>query len=620
MDSSPQSSSDGSPSARLVRSVSRRVSERLVKSKRDTQVFMRKPRNLVAIGLFGLMVSRMAYNHLNEMRLTGELLSTFDLGHDKLLSTLELGRLLHEHGVDVSGEQVQKLFGKVDDEGNGFDFSELADIIRIVSVLPPASERLRQISGNRSVLMDGLIVLISGVGLTYLVLHSDAVEKKWAASSFHSAIQYRRMQARCSMLEQNLASLTTERATLEEEIRSLEEASPADDLTARNEQLRALNDRLEQVRQEQEEAKQQLEREVRKWQHEAEKNLREASMTSQKLDRMMTCMKGLGTCVKGLDAFNGIGTGEFNSLGAQKGFCSVQRNIGFHMDCITFGTLESDAQGHSHLRLYETSNSRKLGEGRDCAYRCTEMTSGVEYALKMYTINKKEQRIAIRHDLYAHLSQVGKHPRIVSYERVIESESTIFVLMELLRGKDLFDVVVERTLAEDVARPLFVELVEGLQHLHDTGVIHCDIKPENAMVVGNIDAGSAHVKLIDFGCSCFKSYQKDIEGCVVWDCYMPPEHAADQKLTPEVATDMWRLGCTLYVMLMRRPPFHNDAETRWGREAREHARFCRDPPWDSLSTEAKDLICSLIAGDPAKRLNTEQVLRHPWVAKSQGGN
>jgi len=231
----------------------------------------------------------------------------------------------------------------------------------------------------------------------------------------------------------------------------------------------------------------------------------------------------------------------------------------------------------------------------------------------MYKISNKDQRKAIYNDLYAHRSQVGKHPRIVSYERVIESESTIFVLMELIPGKDLFDVVVEQQLSEAHARPLFAELVEGLHHLHENGVIHCDVKPENAMVLGDPVSGQAHIKLIDFGCSCFTKCEGDLGGCVVWDAYMPPEHISDPKLTPEVATDMWRLGCTLYVMLARRPPFHNDAETRRGREIRESGKFCRDPPFDKLSEEAKDLIASLITGDPSKRPTTAQVLQHPWL-------
>ena len=98
-------------------------------------------------------------------------------------------------------------------------------------------------------------------------------------------------------------------------------------------------------------------------------------------------------------------------------------------DTITFGTIDN-----GKLLLFETSKNQKIGEGRDSAYRCKELETGEEFALKMYTMGNLRQRRSILHDLYAHRLQVGKHPRIVSYERVIESETTIFVLMELLAG------------------------------------------------------------------------------------------------------------------------------------------------------------------------------------------
>ena len=157
-------------------------------------------------------------------------------------------------------------------------------------------------------------------------------------------------------------------------------------------------------------------------------------------------------------------------------------------DTITFGTIED-----GKLLLFETSKSQKIGEGRDSAYRCKELETGEQFALKMYTMSNPRQRRAILHDLYAQRLEVGKHPRIVGYERVIESETTIFVLMELLAGKDLFDILCSKKLTEDQARPLLRHLTEGLQHLHNHSVIHCDVKPENAMVLGSVEDGSAHL-------------------------------------------------------------------------------------------------------------------------------
>merc|ERR1719330_1508953 len=67
--------------------------------------------------------------------------------------------------------------------------------------------------------------------------------------------------------------------------------------------------------------------------------------------------------------------------GAQHGFA---KNIGFSTDTITFGTIE-DRQ----LLMHETRECRKLGNGKDGAYLCMDMTAGQEYALTKYRIKHK---------------------------------------------------------------------------------------------------------------------------------------------------------------------------------------------------------------------------------------
>eukprot|EP00933_Yihiella_yeosuensis_P076114 TRINITY_DN85736_c0_g1_i1.p1 TRINITY_DN85736_c0_g1~~TRINITY_DN85736_c0_g1_i1.p1 ORF type:complete len:333 (-),score=47.23 TRINITY_DN85736_c0_g1_i1:33-1007(-) len=317
------------------------------------------------------------------------------------------------------------------------------------------------------------------------------------------------------------------------------------------------------------------------------------------------------TCIKGLDAFSGAGTNMFASQGAQQGFCSTHKHVGFLVDTITFGTIEN-----GKLLLFETASSKKLGDGRDSAYLAKEIETGNEYAMKMYMITDPAKRRTIFADLYAHQSQVGKHPRIVGYERVIESEKQIFVLMEYLRGKDLFDAVASKVFSEQEARPLFRQMLEGLQHLHDLQVIHCDLKAENVMLLGSRQDGTAEVRIIDFGCSCFTSYEADTAVCTAFDpLYQPPELAENPGLVPVVATDIWRLGCTLYVMLMQHPPFQPDANTKAGIENRKNGNFYKDlaPNYKKLSQEAKDLLSIMIAGDPSKRPTCKELLEHPWV-------
>lgn len=568
---------------------------------------MKKPRKVAALAVFGACVARAVWHQVQEHRRTYDLMAAFDAGHDQHLSSKELASLLQANGVDVSQDQVGRMFGRVDDEGDGFDDVELTRILSIVSGLPAVSEAIKQAAqGGNSWIFDAVLCSVAGIGLYYIVGQSDVLEKRWLQSSFRGAVQFHRMQSKCGKLNKQLGDLSDERMKLECSIKEIESSSPSTS-EERSSELSRLSTRLEEVTEQQRAATDQLQAEVSKWQNAAEEAMKQANNVKSKMASMMTC-------IKGLDAFSGSGTKRFDADGAQQGFCS-RSNVGFCLDTITFGTIED-----GKLLLFETSTRHKIGEGRDCAYRCKELETGEEFALKMYTMSNPSQRRSIMHDLYAQRLKLGKHPRIVSYKRVIESETNIFVLMELLAGRDLFDVVCARPLTEEQARPLFVGLVEGLQHLHSNNVIHCDVKPENAMVSGDIDAGTAHLKLIDFGCSCFHEFVKESEtrACVVYDRYMPPELGASPSLAPSVATDMWRLGCTLYVMLTRSPPFHDDAQTRSGIEAREQGKFYKTAAYESLSDEAKDLLVKLLAGDPEERPDATSVLDHPWLGAQSG--
>lgn len=601
--SSSLSESDASPrgaplSERTTSLIKRGISRPHLmsqKEKRSVYLFFSKSRNLIALSMFVAMLGRAVWLKQREDRVVFELLDAFDKGDDDKLSTDELTSLLHKNGAEFSKEQVHKLFGREDDEQDGFDQDELENVLAMISALPNLSSRLRTAAQtHNSLYMDIAFTLICGVGLAYLVTQTDNFERKWAASAFRSAVTIRRTQSKVSKLDADMKQLCVERSQLEEQIKNAQESNDEDE-------ERRLKQRMRDVQEKQDAAQKALEEQVKAHQKEAEKCMREASLAKSKMEKVMAC-------IRGMDAFAGAGGNKFTSEGAQQGFSQAKR-AGFSAENITFGTIE-DGQ----LLMYETSASRRLGEGRDGAYRCTDLNTGQEKALKMYKISSQQQRNAIFNDLFAHRSKVATHPRIVNYERVIESENTIFVLMELLSGMDLFDVVARDGLTEEQAKPLFLDLVEGVQHLHNNNVIHCDIKPENAVVVGSVKTGEAQVKLIDFGCSCFMSYKDDLaSGSIVFDAYMPPEHALDPSTSPTVATDTWRLGCTLYIMLLRRPPFHNDAATPKGRAQREASIFPRPAEFLALSADAQDLVTKLLVGDPRNRLDTVGILAHPWA-------
>lgn len=135
-------------------------SRRLISSSKEVSRGMKKPRKVAALAVFGACVARCAWHQVQEHQRTSELMAAFDAGHDQHLSFKaqgprlglvrrrcpcgqELTSLLQANGVDVSQEQVGRMFGRVDDDGDGFDDAELGRILRIVSGLPAVSERVK---------------------------------------------------------------------------------------------------------------------------------------------------------------------------------------------------------------------------------------------------------------------------------------------------------------------------------------------------------------------------------------------------------------------------------------------------------------------------------------------
>uniref|UniRef100_A0A3Q2IBF2 non-specific serine/threonine protein kinase n=1 Tax=Equus caballus TaxID=9796 RepID=A0A3Q2IBF2_HORSE len=139
---------------------------------------------------------------------------------------------------------------------------------------------------------------------------------------------------------------------------------------------------------------------------------------------------------------------------------------------------------------------RTLGEGSFGIVKLAlHVPSGTEVAVKI--IQKKEQSAATAKRLLCETQGLARlrHPHILRLVEVMESEETVFIISEYVRGGNLLDHLMEHgPLTEEEARGWFRQLVSALQYCHRRGVIHRDLKPENVLLD---PAGSA--KLADFG-------------------------------------------------------------------------------------------------------------------------
>ena len=214
------------------------------------------------------------------------------------------------------------------------------------------------------------------------------------------------------------------------------------------------------------------------------------------------------------------------------------------------------------------------------------------------------------------------HPGIVGIYELAHDEHDVYLVSELVRGRTLAELLRAGAVADrDVAR-IGMALCEALDHAHQRGVIHRDVKPQNVMVVADPAAGTGFAKLADFGVAHVASGESltrtgDVVGTLA---YMAPEQAEGARTTP--ASDVYSLALTLYEAWTGSNP------VRAGGPAATARRLGR--PLPSLAATRRDLpleLCDAIDDaldiDPARRptpreLRAELAAAEPALADEGG--
>jgi len=232
--------------------------------------------------------------------------------------------------------------------------------------------------------------------------------------------------------------------------------------------------------------------------------------------------------------------------------------------------------------------------------------TGDEVAIKC--INKKNLKKDELQLLTREINIMQKlhHKNIIQLIEIFETQTELFLILELVSGGELFDQIVERgNYSESDAANLIRQVLEGIDYMHKHGVVHRDLKPENLLC-----ASANIIKIADFGLS------KDLEsGNLSTSCgtpsYVAPEVLLGGQYDNEV--DMWSIGVITYVLLCGFTPFYGDNQRQLF-ERILHAKFdFPSPEWDDVSPMAKDFVKKLLVVNPAERLSAEQAQQHPWI-------
>src|SRR5215470_6756512 len=146
------------------------------------------------------------------------------------------------------------------------------------------------------------------------------------------------------------------------------------------------------------------------------------------------------------------------------------------------------------------------------------------------------------------------HPNVVNvFDLGTHTDGSPYIAMELLKGQDL-QKVMRQTPPLDLDRKvaIIVQVLAGLAHAHQAGIVHRDIKPANIFI--NQDGT---VKIMDFGVARLTTASMTGTGNIVGTAdYMSPEQVKGAKV--DGRSDIFSVGCMLYELLAGRRPFHSD--------------------------------------------------------------
>lgn len=250
----------------------------------------------------------------------------------------------------------------------------------------------------------------------------------------------------------------------------------------------------------------------------------------------------------------------------------------------------------------------KLGEGTFGTVRLGKnIQTGEEVAVKILEkvkILQLEDKTRVEREIK--ILKCLRHANIVHLYNVIQTESSIYLIMEYVKGKELFDYIIEnKRLSELEACKFYQQIISGVEYLHKLEIVHRDLKPENLL----LDEKTKDLKIVDFGLSNLYSSDKGqmLKSACGSPCYAAPEmlNGKEYKAAP---IDIWSSGIILYAMLCGYLPFEDDDNEELYKKICE-GKFTIPK---HVSEQAKDLIKKVLTTDPDKRISIYQIKLHPW--------
>ncbi|KAM4541611.1 MAP/microtubule affinity-regulating kinase 3a isoform 11-T11 [Fundulus diaphanus] len=263
----------------------------------------------------------------------------------------------------------------------------------------------------------------------------------------------------------------------------------------------------------------------------------------------------------------------------------------------------SDESQQPHVGNYRLLKT--IGKGNFAKVKLARhILTGREVAIKI--IDKTQLNPNSLQKLFreVRIMKILNHPNIVKLFEVIETERTLYLVMEYASGGEVFDYLVAHgRMKEKEARSKFRQIVSAVQYCHQKHIVHRDLKAENLLLDADMN-----IKIADFGFSNEFTMGNKLDTFCGSPPYAAPELFQGKKYDgPEV--DVWSLGVILYTLVSGSLPF--DGQNL--KELRERVLRGKYRIPFYMSTDCENLLKRFLVLNPAKRGTLEQIMKDRWI-------
>ncbi|XP_069056864.1 serine/threonine-protein kinase BRSK1 isoform X1 [Pleurodeles waltl] len=229
--------------------------------------------------------------------------------------------------------------------------------------------------------------------------------------------------------------------------------------------------------------------------------------------------------------------------------------------------------------------------------------TGQKVAIKIVNREKLSESVLMKVEREIAILKLIEHPHVLKLHDVYENKKYLYLVLEHVSGGELFDYLVKKgRLTPKEARKFFRQIISALDFCHSYSICHRDLKPENLL----LDEKN-NIRIADFGMASLQVGDSLLETSCGSPHYACPEVIKGEKYDGRRA-DVWSCGVILFALLVGALPFDDD-NLRQLLEKVKRGVF-HMPHF--IPPDCQNLLRGMIEVEPEKRLNLDQIQKHPW--------